>query len=91
MSKTKELPSRKKITLQLLHKILGHRSNIIFLAGDTSNVWEDIYLRIDQDPFLKSCQISLMNKRARSKNPLKPESPFKWVFMDITPSTAPNV
>ena len=42
MSKTKELPSRKKITLQLLHKILGHRSNIMFLAGDTSNVWEDM-------------------------------------------------
>ena len=31
-----------------------------------------------------------MNKKARSKNPLKPKSPFKWVFMDIIPSTAPK-
>ena len=29
-----------------------------------------------------------MNKKARSKIPLKPKAPFKWVFMDIIPSTA---
>ena len=32
-----------------------------------------------------------MNKKARSKIPLKPKAPFKWVFMDIVPSTAPNI
>ena len=31
-----------------------------------------------------------MNKKARSKNPLKPKAPFKWVSMDIIPSTAPK-
>ena len=31
-----------------------------------------------------------MNKKAWSKIPLKPKSPFKWVFMDIIPSTAPK-
>ena len=31
-----------------------------------------------------------MNKNARSKIPLKPKAPFKWVFMDIIPSTAPQ-
>ena len=29
-------------------------------------------------------------KKARSKIPLKPKAPFKWVFMDIIPSTAPK-
>ena len=29
-----------------------------------------------------------MNKKTRSKTPLKPKAPFKWVFMDIIPSTA---
>ena len=29
-----------------------------------------------------------MNKKDRSKIPLKPKAPFKWVFMDIIPSTA---
>ena len=32
-----------------------------------------------------------MNKKARSKIPLKPKAPFKWVFMDIVPSTAPKI
>ena len=32
-----------------------------------------------------------MNKKARSKIPLKPKAPFKWVFMDKFPSTAPKI
>ena len=60
------------------------------LSGDTVNVWEYVELRIDPDPFCTSCQISSMNKKARSKIPLKPKSPFKWIFMDIIPSTAPK-
>ena len=31
-----------------------------------------------------------MNKKARSKLPLKPKAPFNWVFMDVIPSTAPK-
>ena len=57
---------------------------------DTANVWEDIELRIDPEPFPTSCQVSSMNKKARSKIPLKPKSPFKGVLMDIIPSTAPK-
>ena len=29
-------------------------------------------------------------KKARSKNPLNPETPFNWGFMDIIPSTEPK-
>ena len=38
ISKTNKLPSRKKIALELLHQILGHRSNRSLLDGDTANV-----------------------------------------------------
>ena len=31
-----------------------------------------------------------MNKRDRSKVPLKPKAPFKWVFMDFIPTTSPK-
>ena len=31
-----------------------------------------------------------MNKKAGSKNLLKTKAPFKWVFMDIVPSTVPK-
>ena len=69
---------------------LEHRSTRSLLAEDTANVWEDVELRIDPDPFCTSCQISSMNKKSRYKIPLKPKAPFKWVFMDIIPSTAPK-
>ena len=60
------------------------------MAGDTANVCEDAELRIDADPFCTSCKISSMNKKARSKVPLKPKATFKWVFMDVIPSTSPK-
>ena len=86
MSKKNKSPARKKIALELLHQILGHRYTRSLLAGDTNNVWEYVELRIDPDPFCTSCKISSMNKKARSKLPLKPKAPFKCVFMDIIPS-----
>ena len=56
---SKKNPVRKKIDL-------GHRSMRSLIAGDTANVWEDVELRIDPDPFCTSCKISSMNKKARS-------------------------
>ena len=85
---SKKNSARKKISLELLHQRLGHISTRKLLDGDTANIWEDVELRIYPDPFCTSCQISYMNKNARSKIPLKPKAPFKWVFMDIIPSTA---
>ena len=91
MSKIKKLPSRKKVNLELLQQRLGHRSTISLLYGDTANVWEDIELRIYPDPFCTSCQISSMNKKSGYKISLKPKATFRWVFMDIIPSTAPKI
>ena len=90
MSKKNKYPARNKIALGLLHQILGHISTRLLLSGDTANVWEDVEFRIDPDSFCTSCKISSMNKKVRSKIPLKTKAPFKWVFMDIIPSTAPK-
>ena len=51
MEKSKKNPARKKIALELLHKILGHRSTRSLISGDTANFWEDVELIIDPDPF----------------------------------------
>ena len=91
VSKKNKFPARKKFILELSHQRLGHRSTRSLLAGDTANVWEDVDLRIDPDLFCTSCQIPSMNKKARSNIPLKPKAPFKWVFMDIIPSTSPKI
>ena len=61
------------------------------MSGDTESFWKDIELRIYIDPFYTPCQISSTNENIRSKNPLKPGAPFKWVLMDIIPATAQNV
>ena len=60
------------------------------MDGYTKFFWKDGELRIYTDPFCTSCHISSMNKKDRSKNPLKPKAPFKWVFMGIIPETAPK-
>ena len=51
MLKTKKLPSRNKIALELLHQILSHISTRLLFSGDTANVWEDVELRIYPYPF----------------------------------------
>ena len=89
MSKTKKLPSTKKIALEFLHQRLDHRSTRSLLAGDTATAWEDIELRIYPDPFCISCHIYSKNIKDRYKNPLNPKAPFNWVLIDIIPSTAP--
>ena len=73
-----------------MHQRLGHRSTRSLITGDTANIWEDVELRIDPDPFVTSCKIYSMNKKGRSKIPLKPKAPFKWVFMDILPAKSPK-
>ena len=51
MSKSKKIAPRKKVALELLHNILGHRSTRLLMDGDTANIWKDIELKIDPDPF----------------------------------------
>ena len=80
MSKTNKLSRRKKFSLELLNHRLGHRSTRSFLDGNTDNFWEDIEVRIYPGPFCTSCQIYSMDKKARSKNPINPKPPFKWVL-----------
>ena len=75
--KPKRNPKRKKIALELMHQRLGRRSTRSLISGYTANVWEDAELKIDPDPFCTSCKISSLNKKARSKLPLKPKAPFK--------------
>ena len=80
MSKSKNLRPRKKVALELLYNILGHRSTISLMAVDTVNVWKDIELSIDPDPFFTSCLIYSMNKKSRFTNSLNPKAPFRWVL-----------
>ena len=84
ISTSNKLAPRNKVDLELLQHRLVHRTIRALIVWDNSNMWKDIELRIDPDPFCTSCQISSMNKMANSKNPLKPKAPFKWVLFILS-------
>ena len=85
--KSKKVAPKNKVVLKLLHHRLGHISTRSLMFEYTAKVWQDIELRIDTDPFFKSCQISSMNKNVRSKNLLEPKALFKWVYGHYSSST----
>ena len=58
------------------------------MAGDNENFWQDIELRVYPELFYTSYQISTINKKSRPKTPLNSKTPFKWLLMDIIPSTS---
>ena len=60
------------------------------MDGYTEMFWQDIDLRVDSEPFCTPCHISTINEKYISKTPLKPKTPFNWVFMDIIPAISFN-
>ena len=79
--------SKKKASLESWNHGLWHRPTRPILSGYNANIWQDVEIKVDPDPFYTSYQISMINKKARSKIPSKSKKPSKWLFMDITPGT----
>ena len=69
-----------------MNQRLVHRTTRSLLSGENNNVWQDIDLRVDTEPFCTSCKISTRNKHTISNTPLNPRTPFKWVLMYIIPA-----
>ena len=68
-----------------MHQRLGHRYTRSLLAVDNTHVWQNIELGMYTETFCASCQISAIGKKSRSKTPLNPNTPFKWMFINIIP------
>ena len=81
MSKSSKIAPRKKVALELLHHKLVHIYTRSLMDGDTANVWQDIELRIDPDPFSHHVIYLEQIKRLGIKNPLKPKVSIKWVLL----------
>ena len=75
--------TKRKVSLDLFYQILGHMSTRLLRDGDNANVWQCIDMRVDPDPFSKSCQKSTMNKKPIPNTPLKPKTPFNLLLMGI--------
>ena len=81
----KQIPKR-KVSFELLNQRLGYISTRSLLDGYTEKFWKDIDIRVYLDPFRTSCQISTIHQKYRLKTPMKPKTPFKWLFMEIIPA-----
>ena len=83
----KQIPKR-KVSLELLHQRLGHRSTRSLLDRYAENVWKYVELKVHIDLFCTLCQISTINKKDISKTTLKSKIRFKQVLMNIIPATS---
>ena len=85
-SKSQKKVPKNKISLGLLHQRMLNKSTRSLLSRDNANVWQEIEVGVDPETFCTSYQIPTINKNSRSKTPLKSNTPFKWLFMDIIPA-----
>ena len=90
-SKSQKQILKNKVSLGLFHQRLGHRSTRSLLDGDTENIWQNIEITVDPKYFCTSCQIFTTNKKSGSEAPMKPNTPFEWVFMDIIPAISSKI
>ena len=48
--------------MEILQHVLQKISNILLMDGYNTNVWQDIEIIMDPDPFCTFCEISSMNE-----------------------------
>jgi hypothetical protein len=77
--------SKKRTSLELLHKRLGHRKcRASLLAASEHDVWADTLVRMGPEQECVSCNISTIRAAARNKEPhTKGMYPGEYVFLDI--------
>lgn len=76
--------NKKRLSLELLHKRLGHRKCRTLLAASEHNLWEDVTVRMSPETGCLSCGISTIRSTGRNKEPhTGATAPGEYVFMDI--------
>ena len=80
----------KSISLQLMHKRLGHRATKSILLAENANLYSDIKIIPDQDPFCTTCKLSTI--RAQDRGPVAEArhdtKPGQILYLDAQPNMA---
>ena len=75
---------KRRLTLELLHKRLGHRNCRCLLAASEQDVWADTTVRMATEEECVTCQISTIKAADKNKMPHTPMTkPRQTIFMDI--------
>jgi transposase InsO family protein len=77
--------TQKKISIDLMHRRLGHQSTQSLLTADEWHMWGDAQLRLDPDQFCYGCGIGAIRKTPSSDKPLADDAtrPCQVLFMDV--------
>jgi Integrase core domain len=75
----------KMISLDLLHKRLGHQSTQVILTAGEWNMWQDVNVQLEEDLFCYGCKIGTIQKAPHTDNPVAEDvsRPGQVLFMDI--------
>ena len=80
----------KSVSLQLMHKYLGHRATKSILLAENADLYSDVKIIPDQDPFGTTCKLSTI--RAQNRGPVAEErhnaKPGQILYLDVQPNMA---
>jgi len=81
-------PDRKqRMTVELAHKIFGHRSVLSLVKASKANVWDDLNVVFTHDSWCGSCSIGSIQRSQMSKRPSRMIGlPLQHMYIDCVPS-----
>jgi hypothetical protein len=78
------------VSLELVHRRLGHMVTQTVLAAHDAGIWPDLRIVPDVDPMCVTCKLSSIQRTAHSSSPVAhATSPGQILFMDIVSNTSP--
>ena len=81
--------AKKRMDVDLAHRIFGHRSVSALMNASNFDVWDDITMTFNGDSWCDSCKIAVAPKHPRSKIQMNIRGkPLENLFIDLIPIPA---
>ena len=82
-------PSDQKVSLELMHQRMGHRSLRSIIAAEASSIWKGVKIHQGTDDYCVDCKIGGMPKANRGHTPpSQANKPGSVFFIDVIPNPA---
>ena len=82
---------KKPVSLELMHRRLGHRSTKAIFAAEDAQIYDDVKIAPEHDKFCATCKISTIraaNRGPPKEEPRDPTKPGRTFFLDVQPNKA---
>ena len=82
-------PAEARVSLELMHKRMGHRSVQSIVAAKAAKAWKGVQVSATTDEYCVDCKIAGITKAKRGANPpSQATGPGKVLFLDVIPNPA---